>query len=89
MVVAYTNGGKSNLTLWVSFAPREQKIVFFDRYITEKLVFGRHREEKAKEKSIRGKIGKKLVKSPIFHQKIGKYRFFHRKVAIVELACLC
>ena len=37
---------------------REQKIVFFDRYIAEKSIFGRHREEKAEEKSIKGKIGK-------------------------------
>ena len=57
----------------------EQKIIFFDRYIAEKSVFDRHREEKAEEKS---------VKSPIFCRKIEKYRFFHRKIATVEHARL-
>ena len=51
---------------------REQKIGFFGRYFAEKSVFGRHREEKSKEKSIRGKIGEKSVKSPIFRRKIKK-----------------
>ena len=37
---------------------RDKKIGFFGRYIAEKSVFGRHREEKAEEKSIKGKIGK-------------------------------
>ena len=37
---------------------KEQKIIFFGRYIAEKSVFRRHREEKTEEKSIKGKIGK-------------------------------
>ena len=57
----------------------DKKIGFFGRFIAEKSVFGRHREEKTEEKSIRGKIGGKSVKSPIFRRKIGNYRFFHRK----------
>ena len=43
---------------------REQKIVFFGRYIVEKSVFGRHREEKIEEKLIKGKIGKIADFSP-------------------------
>ena len=54
---------------------REQKIGFFGRYFAEKSVFGRHREEKSEEKSIRGKIGEiadflsKNRKKPIFPSK--------------------
>ena len=53
----------------------DKKIGFFVRYIAEKSVFSRHREEKAEEKSIRGKIGKiadfspKNRKIPIFPPK--------------------
>ena len=32
---------------------KEQKIIFFGRYIAEKSVFGRRREEKTEEKSIK------------------------------------
>ena len=41
------------------------------------------------EKKKQRKIRENLVKSSIFRRKIGKYRFFHRKIATVEHARLC
>ena len=58
---------------------REQKIGFFGRYFVEKSVFGRHREEKSEEKSIRGKIGKKIGKIADFSPKNRKKPIFPPK----------
>ena len=57
----------------IRYKQGQKKIDFFGRYIAEKSVFDRYREEKAEEKSIRGKIGGKSVKSSIFRRRIGKY----------------
>ena len=64
-----TSEDKKPVSMHVVVPIRDKKIGFFGRYIAEKSVFGRHREEKAEEKSIRGKIREKSVKSPIFPPK--------------------
>ena len=89
LYIIYIVTGNDRLVSLRLLGRREQKTVFSGRYIVEKSVFDRHREEKTEEKSIRGKIREKSVQSSIFRQKIGKYQFFHQKITTVEHTHLC